>query len=145
MVDARGQHGHVCKQASSKIVRQLNDLVTWALVSCRRASLQQKNLSALCVVLAEPRWDDTLRHAVKSGHRHVIGHTFHLDTKSLLMLLITSDFETCLLGRIFMQFSDDNGVFYFYNGRKIRQPRSRFDFDHESVFLFNDIGRSDTI
>ena len=35
MVDARGQHGLICKQASSRIARhqQLNDLVTRALVS----------------------------------------------------------------------------------------------------------------
>ena len=35
LVDARGQHGLVCKQASSRIARhqQLNDLVTRALVS----------------------------------------------------------------------------------------------------------------
>jgi len=35
LVDARGQHGLVCKQAPSRIARhqQLNDLVTRALVS----------------------------------------------------------------------------------------------------------------
>ena len=58
-----------------------------------------------------------------------------------MLLLMISNFETCLLSRIFMQFFDDGVViFYSTTTRKIRRWCSRFAFDNKSVLSFIAVG-----